>query len=275
MHSDFIPAVNQWIGWNGSRQRTLIWHNLQKSNRLGRQIKRFPNPNNDFLAFPVFSPDGKKIVAVAQQGEQNWLTEIDVTTGNALEITTRTKWQLSYPCVTEKYVFFSGAYTGTNQIFAFEREAGKLFQVTNHALGAFFPAVSPNRKYLAYSGFSAMGYDIYEMELKPENWQPYTPKAENSLRFFMPIMKQEGGESILSKVGKEKFEVKKFRKASGIFNPHSLLPQVYLPEVGLQLLADNKFSTLSGIVETYYNINENTHTERIRTIETENTTTNC
>ncbi|TAE13571.1 MAG: hypothetical protein EAZ95_11060 [Bacteroidetes bacterium] len=56
------------------------------SAETGKEIKRFPNLNNDFLAFPTFSPNGKKIIAVAQQGEQNWLTEIDVTTGNALEI---------------------------------------------------------------------------------------------------------------------------------------------------------------------------------------------
>jgi hypothetical protein len=224
----------------------------------GKEIKRFPNPKNYFFSFPVFAKNERKIITVAQQGEENWLAEIDIVSGKMREITARTKWQLSYPCTTEKYIFFSSAYTGTNNIFALERGEGKLFQVTNHALGAFFPAVSPNGKYLAYSGFSAMGYDIYEMEIKPETWQTYTPQVENKLRFFMPIMKQEGGESIISKVGKEQFKVQKFRKASGILNFHSVLPQVYLPEAGLQLLADNKFSTLSATAETFYNINEKT-----------------
>ncbi len=96
------------------------------------------------------------------------------------------------------------------------------------------------------------------MELKPENWKSYLPKTENKLRFFVPIQKQEGGESIITKVGKEQFEVKKFRKASGLLNVHSLLPYAYPPEVGLRLLADNKFSTFSGEAESYYNINEGT-----------------
>ncbi len=224
----------------------------------GKEIKRFPNPKNYFFSFPVFTPTGAQIIAVAQQGEQNWLVAINTATGEMGEITEPTKWQISYPCATESYLFFSGAYTGTNNIFALKYGTGEIFQVTNHALGAFFPAVSPNRKHLAYSGFSAMGYDIYELEIDETKWKRYTPEVENKLRFFMPVMKQEGNASIIEKVGKETFKVQKFRKASSIFNIHSLLPQVYLPEAGLQLLADNKFSTLSAVAETYYNLNENT-----------------
>jgi len=237
---------------------TLRYSIVLLSVGTGKEISRLPNPNNYFFSFPVFSPDAQSIIAITQQGEYNWLSEINVATGELRELTARTIWQLSYPCVTEKHIFFSSAYTGTNNIFALKRGSDSLFQVTNHALGAYFPAVSPNRKYLAYSGFSAMGYDIYEMVLKPENWQPYLPKTENKLRFFMPIVKQEGGESIISKVGKETFAVKKFHKASGLLNVHSFLPYAYPPEIGGRLLADNKFSTFSGEAESHYNINEKT-----------------
>ncbi|MCU0445428.1 MAG: hypothetical protein MUE85_10965 [Microscillaceae bacterium] len=223
----------------------------------GEVIKKLPNPDSLLLSYPRWSDDDQHLIAVALKNEKQWLVKINAETGTYANLIPPSTYQISYPCVKGDYVYFSGAHTGINNIFAVKMGESDLYQVTSVSLGAFQPAVSKDGNKLIYSEFTAMGYDLMEMELKPDTWKKWTPvsSSPSEITYYKSIAEQEGG-SITQKAGSQRFEVKKYNKWSGLINPHSILPYFLPPVTGVRLLMDNKFSTLSGELAAYYNNNE-------------------
>ncbi len=224
----------------------------------GEVLQSIPNPENYFYSYPIWSSD-QHIVAVAQKGEKSSLQKIDLTTGNITDLTAPENQQISHPQAKGDWIYFSATYTGINNIYAFNKTSSQLYQITNSPLGAFMPAISPDGNKMAYCEFHPKGYNIMEMQLEPNTWQPFDRSTPSSLNYFEPLVEQEGG-SIVEKVGNEEFQVKKFNKWSGIVDVHSWLPLLEPPIFGARILSDNKFSTLSMEAGGFYNVNEDEFT---------------
>lgn len=71
-----------------------------------------------------------------------------------------------------KYILFTGERTGIANIFAIDAAAGNLFQVTNVLGGAYQASVSPDGKWIAYSGYTSRGYDVFRLDYNPLSWRP-------------------------------------------------------------------------------------------------------
>lgn len=67
--------------------------------------------------------------------------------------------------------FASDRSGGVFNLFAYDLRERRLFQLTNVVGGAIEPAPSPDGKLLAYSDFSAAGWDIRLMPLDPTTWR--------------------------------------------------------------------------------------------------------
>lgn len=225
--------------------------------RTGDLIRRLPNYDSYFYSFPRWLAGDEQIVVVVNKNEQAQLRLVDINTGESEALTPMTLRQLSHPFPQGDYVFFSGDYTGISNIFALRRRDGQVFQLTDVLTGAFQPSVSRDGNRLVYSEFTAQGYDVRELDLENIEWQPFQPaSADFGMQYFETLVDQEGGH-ITDKVPNQAFPVKKFNKWSGIINPHSILPYIGHPFYGLQLLSDNKFSTMSASANGFYNVNEN------------------
>src|SRR5207237_3370615 len=72
-------------------------------------------------------------------------------------------------------VLWSSDRTGIYNIFALEVATGRTFQVTNVLGGAFQPVVSPDRRTLVFTGFSAVGYDLCTIPYAPDTWKVAEP----------------------------------------------------------------------------------------------------
>ena len=258
----FSPVINQAgnqiaaIEVTEDLQYSLVILNLFD----GSVVQKFSNPENIFLSMPRWSEDDLTIISVAQQGESNWIQKTDVASGSNVQLGEKTTFQLTNPFERGGVIYFSGAYTGVNNIFALKKDDPNLYQVTSVKLGAFQPSVSFDGNRLIYSEFTRVGYDIAETEIDPDTWKIYdTASEKSSITYFETSAEQEGG-SIIEKVPNESFDVKKYNKWSGLINPHSLLPTVFPPTYGVRLLSDNKFSTLSAQLGAFFNTNENEFT---------------
>jgi hypothetical protein len=224
--------------------------------KSGEVIKKLPNQGSFFYAYPRWTEDDEQIVVVANRDELGRLLLVDIRTGKTSELTPPTPYQLSHPFARGEYVYYSGTYTGTNNIYAVRIRDGQVFQITDVATGAFQPSVSAGGDKLLYSEFDLEGFNIREQPLSQSEWRAVDPQEQSfGIQYFQPLVEQEGG-SIIDKVPNLEFPVKKYNKWSGIINPHSLLPYIGHPIYGLQLLSDNKFSTLSASANAYYNFNE-------------------
>lgn len=69
------------------------------------------------------------------------------------------------------YLLFSSDRTGVYNLYAYRTSEGQFFQVTNLLTGAFASSVSPDGTQLAFSGYSAQGYDVHLMPFNPDHWK--------------------------------------------------------------------------------------------------------
>ena len=221
----------------------------------GSLLRRLPNPEGYFYLYPRWSEDSRHIVVVGQRDETHTILRINIEEGTAQELTPPMAAQLTHPFARGEYVYYSSAYTGINNIFAVNIETGEIFQLTDDRLGAFQPSVSADGNTLLFSVFTHMGYDVRSISKEEALWRPYVNRP-GSINYFQTLVEQEGGESIVSKVPSQQFETRRFNKLSGLINPHSMLPLLDPPLYGLEILSDNKFSTLSASAGAYYNSND-------------------
>lgn len=223
-----------------------------------QKIVEIPTPDNAFPTYPRWTDDGKALVMVLLSGEQNWLARLELDSRIFTPLTTPSSHQITFPCVKGEWVYFAGAHTGINNIFALKMGQPDIYQVTSAKLGAFQPTVSPDGLRLAYSDFTPMGYDLREVEITPEAWPLWsdTLPSPSEITFYQPLVAQEKGKSILNELPQQAFPVRKFNKWQGLLNPHSILPTLFPPVFGARILSDNKFSTLSAELGAFYNANE-------------------
>lgn len=122
---------------------------------------------------PRFSPDGR-LVAYSSwtRGGYRDIRLVDVETGS-FEQLTRDRAVDRQPSFSPdgRYVLFSSDRTGIANIYAFDRQTKRLFQVTNVRTGAFYPEVSPDGKTLLYVGYSSYGFDLFVMEFDPRSFR--------------------------------------------------------------------------------------------------------
>ncbi|MEO1515562.1 MAG: hypothetical protein AAFV95_11130 [Bacteroidota bacterium] len=222
----------------------------------GYVVRRLENPNSYFYSFPAWSTDGEYILAVAKKAEMHRLQRIHIRDGQALDLSPAGPFQLSHPYAQGGRVYFSSAYTGTNNIFAVGIDGGDIQQVTDVAFGAFQPSASSDGSSLIYSAFTADGYRLEHMAVNPDNWTLYVPPAMAENFPFASILTEDVTGSIADKIGQKRFPTKRFRGISGIFRPHSFLPYLYPPVYGASILSDDKFSTMSISASTFYNQND-------------------
>jgi len=71
-----------------------------------------------------------------------------------------------------KTLYFSSDRTGIYNLFAFDLETRNLYQITNVLGGAFAPAPSPDNKVLAFTSYSAKGFDVHTLANDRASWKP-------------------------------------------------------------------------------------------------------
>lgn len=236
---------------NGKCQLVIL------DSQAGSLIQKIANPDNLFLQFPRWTPDGHAIVVIGQTDENQALYLVAPETGAMRLLTPATPNQLSHPDIRGDRVYFSAAYTGINQIYTVPLTGGGVSRITNDPIGAFQPAISPNGEVLAYSVFRTQGFDIAKEVLDTASWTAYTPGAAgNTLPTYAEELARQAGGTIIGNLPNEQFPVKQYSKLNGLINFHSWLPQLDPPEVGASILSDNKFGTLSIDAGGFYNLNE-------------------
>lgn len=154
------------------------------ANRRGpfrqRDLTYLTDESANQYATPRWSPDGTKIaVSLWQPGGNVDIWLLDASGKRIAEITADRAIEGAPAWSSDgKYLYFSSDRSGVFNLYAYELETRKMFQVTNVVGGAFTPSPSPDGKTLAFSSYSAKGYDIHQLGLDPASWKQAEPYSE-------------------------------------------------------------------------------------------------
>jgi hypothetical protein len=272
----FAPSLSS----DANKIVTVEYNELQECSLVildsfnGNILQKISNADGYYFSFPKWLNDNY-LVVVGQKNQQHYLLKVEISSGKTEILLEGGFAQMLTPAVHQEYVFFSWALTGIQNIFAVNLNDKSVYQVTSSRFGAFQPAVSPNGKHLAYSNFTAMGYDLAlvpiqtntwkkietNYQLLPKDWLVELRKRAGTggvlTQYTQTLTHQEKSVSFLDSIPDRKYEVRKFPKTSGLINIHSLQPFISPPTFDIQLQSNNKFSTLAVVAGYQHNFNEN------------------
>ncbi len=123
---------------------------------------------------PRFSPDGSKIaVSLWQPGGYKDIWILD-STGAKIDEVMHDRAIDGAPAWSPdgKTLYFASDRTGIYNLFAFDLETRNLYQITNVLGGAFAPAPSPDNRVLAFTSYSAKGFDVHTLANDRASWKP-------------------------------------------------------------------------------------------------------
>lgn len=220
----------------------------------GRVMQSFQLPFYGQIAYPVWHPTGN-IIFIGTRNEGSQLCMLDIASGEINSLTELTPDQLSHPSVFSDFIYYSASYSGINNIYRIDYNSRIIQKVTEVAIGAFQPSISPDGSTLFYAELTAKGFRAKSTTLSDEVAKDI--KLEKFSADTYKSVYDHPENSILDNLIDTNFQISKYRKTSGLLNPHSLLVEFNHPEVDLSLRSDNVFGTLSGRAGATYNYNEN------------------
>ena len=210
---------------------------------------------------PSWSGDDKEIVVVGLNNHGKSIDVLNMTSGEFEKTLPETYVQISYPRITKEYIYFTGAFPGTDNIFALDRSSKKIFQISNVKYGVDHVFVDEQNCFLVYSNYGSDGYQIAKQPISHKKWIPLEFIQDNSIDLISEYVSQEKGILEIDHQQDQIFEVKKYHKATGLLDIHSWAPasinvNSYEVKPGFSMMSQNKLSTAFANMGYEYDLNE-------------------
>ncbi|WP_185152755.1 hypothetical protein, partial [Fulvivirga aurantia] len=188
----------------------------------GNELKRFSNPDNVFYSMPRWSENGNDIVVLTTDDSGRGVLKVNYASESQEQLLEAGNENIGYPVLHDSYVYYNSAYNGIDNIYALNVESGERFQVTRSTYGAYNPQISAGK--LIYNEHTADGLDVVETVLNKDQWVTLSDVEDRGIKYYEPLIEQEGHGDILSKVPDEKYPVKKYSRLGHMLNIHSWGP---------------------------------------------------
>ncbi len=137
-----------------------------------RRVRSFADCNGSIHSFSV-SPDGSRIALALWRGGRQDIYLLSSDGAQLLQLTADTAQDCDPTWTPDgRYVLFSSDPDRVYNIYAADAASGEVRKVTNVISGAFFPAVSPDGRTLAFVGYTSEGYDLFSTMLDLASARP-------------------------------------------------------------------------------------------------------
>lgn len=191
-------------------------------------------------AFPRWAPGGDRIAVGRWEGGEYDVVVLD-TLGNLRHRVSTDRALDTAPAWSPdgRYLIFSSDRSGIPNLYAYDLAAASgqvaegsalddvvqptLFQVTNLLTGAFFPDVSPDGRWIYFSGYHADGFHIERIPFDPATWRAPAP-VQVAFAARGRVVGKDSGRLVAS--GRGEGEAGEARPYSPL---RSLLPRYWLP----------------------------------------------
>ncbi len=236
---------------------TLVILNVEN----GSVIKQFENPENYFFSMPRWSDDGSRIVALKTTADGKSITLINVNDGKVNDILFSADENFGYPVLHGSYLLYNSPVSGIDNIYAFDLESKKKYQITNSKYGAYNPVISKSGNSIFYNEQTNNGMDVARIPFELQTWKELkTPLETSSKQLSDYITEQEGADHLLENIPENDFTVTKYSKLKGLVNPYTWGPffdnSLTFAEIGIA--SQDVLSTASISAGYQYDIYEGT-----------------
>lgn len=213
-----------------------------------------PNPARLFYTYPKFYGDGQIVSAVRNAKGQMSLAMMDTATGSVKYLIPFSYEPVGYVAVTRDAIFYSKTSGLTDRIFVTSVTNGVTKMVdpsNNNLVGAYQPAVGYGK--VAWVGQTAYGYQIQEAPIM----ELLTNRETDTLSTIgIDVLKNDSAANLLASVPYEPTPITKYSKAHGLFNFHSIFPNLNDPNYSLALVGENVLNTFQSRLSVNYNRDE-------------------
>ena len=192
----------------------------------GEEIQRIPNPENYFYLTPRWSAQGKHIVVVKTANRQKTITIINISTGEMQDILPYSEVNIGCAVIHDNYVFYNAAYNEIDNIYAIDLRSRQRFQVTSRKYGAYYPSISEDGQWLFFNDFTQDGMDVVKMPLDSAQWTPLEQVEDRSIRYYEPLVKQEGNSDVLKDIPTNDYPIERYWRWKKLLNIHSWGPDI-------------------------------------------------
>ena len=186
-------------------------------------VSRTATPGNCFIMTPGWSDEDSLIVFVALTEKGKCLMAMNTYDYSYEQLFPAIFTEISKPSVSGKYVFFTGAWTGTDEIYTFDLVQKQTYRLTSSRYGSDFPQPSSDGNKLIYSQYTPDGFRIAEIELKDALWEPLRQVSDHSIKLYEHITQEESLNPHTTP-DTSVFVIKKFSKGANLFHFHSWGP---------------------------------------------------
>lgn len=214
----------------------------------GTVVKKIAPRDGSYFVHPQFVDNEQLVVGIRQKDGIMNLNLLNTVDGGATPLTPPSLHTVGYPSHSGDSIFFTASYNGNDDVYFYELSQKKLFRLTGAQTGSYYPFIQ--KDHLVWSQFTANGMQLRKRDLKDLTWMEVENIVAHNVTTTYAIA--EAKENLLTDSVRH-FEVKKYRKSTGLINLHSWDP-------GLTLYSNNILNTFSTELEYAYNESENSHT---------------
>jgi hypothetical protein len=145
---------------------TNQWALLIMNSSNGEELHRLTDPEIDFLMEPAWSDDGQSIVAIAfEQGKGKSLVISGIADPGFTKLFEAGFADIFKPFVKNGFVYFTGTWSGRDELYAWDINGQQLYSVLSSSFGATYTGFSDDGSAILFSVFTSYGYKIGEYKI--------------------------------------------------------------------------------------------------------------
>ncbi|HEY9124873.1 MAG TPA: hypothetical protein PK252_12310 [Bacteroidales bacterium] len=191
---------------------------------------------------PCWSPDGSSIAYTMVADNAKGLYCVDIQSGKVDTLILPGFHQVEKPFWSENTIYFSASYSGIDNIYAFNVNNKKVYQVTSALNGAFDACVSQDT--LIYANYTMNGMEIVQSVIDTVKWTEKKVVDTYQMALADKLSAQEPQKYNPDSVRYIRYDSRPYRKIGHLFHIHSWVP----------LYANSSATTLDRLLMPGYTV---------------------